>query len=73
MMKILNLYCSITGNTKKVALQIEKTVKSLGMIEVTTIEVTKDSDPNAFDLLDFDFIWHESTSNFLLRTLVPNF
>lgn len=56
-MKILNLYCSITGNTKKVALQIEKTVNSLGMMEVTTIEVTKDSDPNAFDLLDFDFIF----------------
>jgi flavodoxin len=50
------MYCSITGNTKKVALQIESTAKSLGM-EVATIEVTKGSDPNSFELLDFDFIF----------------
>jgi flavodoxin I len=56
-MKILNLYCSITGNTKKVALEIEKAAKSLGVIDVTTIEVTKNSDPNSFNLLDFDFIF----------------
>lgn len=55
-MKVLNLYCSVTGNTKKVALQMEKTIKSLGM-EVTTIQVTKDSDPGSFDLLEFDFIF----------------
>lgn len=53
-MKVLNMYCSLTGNTKKVATQIEKTLVSLGM-EVTTIEVTKGSDSSSFDLLDFDF------------------
>lgn len=55
-MKILNMYCSITGNTKKVAEQIEKTAKSLNH-DVTTIDVTPSIDEKSFDFLDFDFVF----------------
>ena len=55
-MKILNLFCSCTGNTKKIALQIEKTVQLFGH-EVATIEVTETTNENAFNFLDFDFVF----------------
>ncbi|VBB09162.1 Hypothetical protein LUCI_4448 [Lucifera butyrica] len=55
-MKILNLFCSCTGNTKKIALQIEKTVQLLNH-EVNTIEVTATTNENAFNFLDFDFVF----------------
>lgn len=55
-MKILNIFCSATGNTRKIALQIEKTLKELNN-EVLTIDVKKDTDENSFNCIDFDFIF----------------
>lgn len=55
-MKILNFYCSHTGNTQKVATQIEQTAKLLGH-DVTTLAVTVDIDEKSFDFLDFDFVF----------------
>ena len=55
-MKILNVFCSVTGNTKKIALQIEKTAQLLDH-EVTTIEVTAKTNENVFNFLDFDFVF----------------
>lgn len=55
-MKILNIYCSITGNTRKIAQQIEKTLAQLGH-EVLTVEVGKDTDENAIDFLAYDLIF----------------
>jgi hypothetical protein len=53
-MDILNLYFSSTGNTEKVALKIEDTVKELGH-NVETVKVTgEDMD---VDVLKFDFIF----------------
>jgi len=51
-MKILHLYFSATGNTQKLAAQIEKTLRQLGH-EVETVEVTKEAEP---DILAYDLI-----------------
>ena len=52
-MKILHLYFSATGNTQKLAAQIEKTLGQLGH-EVETIQVTKKAEP---DILAYDLIF----------------
>lgn len=52
-MKVLNLYFSATGNTDKVAKQIEETVRKAGH-EVETVRVGKNSEP---DILAFDFVF----------------
>jgi flavodoxin len=54
MMKVLNLYFSSTGNTQKVAMKIEETLKSLGH-SVDTVRVTsKDID---VDILRYGFVF----------------
>ncbi len=55
-MKILNLYCSYTGNTAKVATQIKHTALAHSFT-VDSIEVIKNSDENAVDFLEYDFIF----------------
>ncbi|WDV47532.1 flavodoxin domain-containing protein [Clostridiaceae bacterium M8S5] len=55
-MKVLNVFYSVSGNTKKIALQIEKTVKAQGH-EVDTIEVTKNTDKDTIDFLKYDFVF----------------
>jgi flavodoxin len=52
-MKVLNLFFSATGNTKKVAQRIEETLLKIGH-EVDTIQVTKDTEA---DILDYDFVF----------------
>ena len=52
-MKILHLYFSATGNTQKVAGQIEQTLQRLGH-EVETVQVGKGSEP---DILAYDLIF----------------
>ncbi|MHB8066953.1 MAG: flavodoxin family protein [Desulfobaccales bacterium] len=52
-MKILHLYFSTTGNTQKVAGQIEKTLGQLGH-QVDSMQVRKDAEP---DLLAYDLIF----------------
>jgi len=52
-MKILNLYYSATGNTAKVAEQIEKAIRTEGH-EVTTVKATKDID---LDILAYDYVF----------------
>ena len=52
-MRVLNLYFSTTGNTEKIAKQIEKAVRDAGH-EVETIKVTKNSE---VDLLAYDFVF----------------
>jgi len=52
-MKILHLYFSTTGNTRKVARQIDRTLRQLGH-EVETVPVTKELEP---DLLAYDLIF----------------
>jgi len=53
-MNVLNLYFSSTGNTEKVALRIQDTVKELGH-NVKTVKVTK-GDINV-DVLESDFVF----------------
>lgn len=55
-MKILNIFYSCTGNTKKIASQIEKTIKELNH-EFLTVEVKKDTNENSFNFLDYDFVF----------------
>ncbi len=55
-MKVLNVYLSLTGNTKKIALQIEKAAKANGH-DVDTIEVTKDIDKDTLNFLSYDFVF----------------
>ncbi len=55
-MKVLNLYSSVTGNTKKIALRIEDTIKSQGF-KVTTIEVNRVMDNDACDFISYDFVF----------------
>ena len=50
-MKVLNLYYSATGNTDRVAEQIEETVREAGH-EVETIKAAKDIE---LDILAYDF------------------
>lgn len=52
-MKVLNLYCSVTGNTEKVAKQIESAVLKAGH-DVETIRVLKIVD---LDLLAYDSVF----------------
>lgn len=49
-MKILNIFSSATGNTHKVADQINRTLQQLGH-EVETVKVAKESEP---DILSYD-------------------
>jgi hypothetical protein len=53
-MEILNLYFSETGNTEKVAIRIEDTVRGLGH-KVDTLKIT-DKDQN-IDILKYDFVF----------------
>lgn len=55
-MKVLNVFYSVTGNTKKIALQIEKTIRTQGH-EVVNTEVTKNTDKDDLDFLDYDFVF----------------
>jgi multimeric flavodoxin WrbA len=55
-MKVLNLYYSATGNTDKVAKQIEKSIKKVGH-EVETVQVGKDIEP---DILAYDLVFSGS-------------
>lgn len=52
-MKILNLYYSATGNTGKVAEQIEKAILQEGH-EVTTVRAAKDID---LDILAYEYVF----------------
>jgi flavodoxin len=52
-MKILNLYFSSTGNTEKIAKQIEKTLLELGH-EVDSMKAESDAEP---DILAYDFVF----------------
>jgi Flavodoxin domain len=52
-MKILNLYFSSTGNTRKVADRITMTVEKLGH-EIDAVKIAGDTD---IDLLSYDFIF----------------
>ncbi len=52
-MKILHLYFSTTGNTQKVAAQVDRTLHQLGH-EVETVQVAKAAEP---DLLAYDLIF----------------
>ncbi len=51
-MKILHLYTSATGNTRKVANQIDTTLQQLGH-EVMTVQISKEAEP---DILAYDLI-----------------
>lgn len=53
LIKVLNLYFSATGNTKKVAKRIEETLLQIGY-NVNTIAVTKDTE---VEILEYDFIF----------------
>ncbi len=52
-MKVLNLYYSSTGNTEKLAQQIETAVKQAGH-EIETVKVTGDSE---VDIIEFDLVF----------------
>ena len=54
MVNVLNLYFSATGNTEKVALKIEDTVRKLGH-NVTTVKVTESTDE--VNILEYDFVF----------------
>ncbi len=54
-MKILNIYYSSTGNTRKVAETITKTLKEMGQ-SVDVIEV-KEKEDISVDLLEYDLIF----------------
>ncbi len=49
-MKVLNLYFSATGNTKKVAMKISETLQELGR-EVDTLKVTRQGHRNKYSQL----------------------
>lgn len=55
-MKILNIYSSCTGNTKKIALEIEKAAVSKNH-EVKNLEVLNKTEKNEVNFLDYDFIF----------------
>ncbi len=55
-MKVLNMYCSMSGNTKKIAQKIEETVKELNH-EVVTFEVKANQNGDEIDYLDYDFLF----------------
>ena len=52
-MRVLNMYFSTTGNTEKIAKQIEKALLDTGH-EVETVKVTKNSE---VDILAYDFVF----------------
>lgn len=51
MMKVLNVYASLGGQTEKVAMQVEKAAKDAGC-DVTTVNIKKDTP--VLDLLSYD-------------------
>ena len=53
-MKVLNLYFSSTGNTRKVALKIEDVVKRLGH-EIDTLRVLGRG--MKIDIVNYDFVF----------------
>jgi flavodoxin len=53
-MKVLNLYFSATGNTEKLAMRIEETLRDLGH-EVHTIKITDDE--LDLDILEYEFVF----------------
>jgi flavodoxin len=53
-MKVLNLYFSATGNTEKVAMRIEETIRELGY-EVDTLKIT--SKDMELDVLQYDLVF----------------
>ncbi len=55
-MKILNLYCSNTGNTAKVAMQIRDAALAQDY-EVDSVEVVSNSAEDAVEFLEYDFIF----------------
>jgi hypothetical protein len=55
--KVLNLYFSSTGNTEKVALRIQKTVRELGH-SVDTLKITEAD--KQLDVLKYDFAFSGS-------------
>lgn len=55
-MNVLNLYCSCTGNTRKVAVEIE-TAALARQHTVTTFDVQGGSDEQACEFLDYDFVF----------------
>ena len=56
-MNILNLYFSFAGNTEKVALKIQETIRELGH-NVETIEITRGD--IEVDILKYDFVFFGS-------------
>jgi flavodoxin len=52
-MKVLNIFFSATGNTKKVAQRIEQELLKIGH-EVDTIQIAKDTET---EILDYDFVF----------------
>ena len=55
-MKVLNLFCSLSGNTEKVASQIAATTGEQGH-EVVTVEVTSQTACSTVDFLDYELIF----------------
>jgi hypothetical protein len=55
-MKILNLYCSMTGNTGKIAATIEASARRQGH-DVHTLQVVAKTDPGQINMLDYDFLF----------------
>lgn len=55
-MKVLNIYYTTTSNTKKIAKCIENTVSSFGH-QIDTIKIKKNTDPEAVNLLEYDFVF----------------
>jgi hypothetical protein len=53
-MEVLNLYCSVTGNTEKVAQRIHESAEGLGH-RVNTVRVR--SDDTDVDILEYDFVF----------------
>ena len=55
-MNVLNLFCSVSGNTKKIAEMIEKTANAQEH-SVTTVEVTTGFDESSCDFLEYDLVF----------------
>jgi len=53
-MNILNIYFSSTGNTEKVALKIQETLREMGH-KVETVKITSEDD--SVDVLKYDFVF----------------
>lgn len=55
-MKILNMYCSMGGNTEKIAMAIEERVKELEH-DITTLKIKAEMGETRVDFLDYDFLF----------------